>query len=233
MVMLDVARGRIARMTKRILFRLNERSDFPINRPVYLKDAIEIEGRTGISLLEFAIEGMEAYHASLGRYQYPDEYSLLTGNITEPSVRRSVNTLALPQVDLSITQELLEFYQQGVLPKLCRDDDDPNAYGATVYLDAQLLELLNQRINVGRYIAQAKADANPEILRVVSDSQELSSRLRDKPQEERVIQGVLEAAEACGLETELAERVFRWIIETTIKVEVGYLQALNPAIDAD
>lgn len=233
MAMLEYARGRISRMTKLILFRLNERSDFLLNRPVYLNDAVEIGGRTGISLLEFAIEGMEAYHTSLGRYQYPDQYTLADSIVTESSIRRIVTTTALPHVKISIKRELLQFYQQAVLPKLCRDGEAPDTYGATVYLDAQLLELLNERINVGRYVAQAKVDTDPEILEVVSDKEALSNKLRDVPQEDRVIQSVLESAEACGVDKDLAELVFRWVIETTINLEVDYLQATNPTMNPE
>ena len=67
-------RVRLDQMTERIVSRLKDRSRFPLNEVVYRIGGVAIAGRDGVSFLQFALEGLEAYHASLVRYAYPDQY---------------------------------------------------------------------------------------------------------------------------------------------------------------
>src|ERR1044071_1096396 len=98
-------RVRLDQMTERIVMRLKDRSRFPINQRVYQPDGIPIDGRKGISFLEFALEGLEASHASLGRYSCPGEYPLVSRDLPASSVSRTVGAAALPAVAISIKDD--------------------------------------------------------------------------------------------------------------------------------
>ena len=226
MVPLDSLRSKLGKMTERIIFRLEDRSGFPFNPPEYEPGAITIVGKSNTSFLEFAIQGMEEYHVSLGRYEYPDQFPIMRSLPPPTMARRLVGIPALPYVGINLKDKLLPFYRDIVLPQLCELKDDPDTYGETVYLDADVLELLNERINVGRYVARAKVEEDPSIWDIVSDSGELIKKLRDHNQEERIIGSVNLAADKYGLRRDLAGVVFRWVIEQTIGVEVAYLQGI-------
>src|SRR3989442_15458102 len=121
-------RVRLDQMTERIVSRLKDRSRFPLNQRAYEPDGLPIAGRKGISFLEFALEGLEAYHASLGRYSYPGEYPLVSRHLPDSGVTRTVAMPALPSLPITIKDDLLAFYL-GLLPALCSAGDDPDSYG--------------------------------------------------------------------------------------------------------
>lgn len=227
---LSVVRLRLTKMTDRILMRLHDRAGFPLNRPVYEPDAIAIPGRTGISLLDFSLEGLEAYHASLGRYEFPDQFALSPAGKPRANASRSLPPpTADHRVEIALRESLTDFYTGKVLPRLCTDASDSDTYGETAYVDADLLELLNERINVGRDIALAKIQREPDLLDVLDDEQRLKDRLVDPVREEAVIADAAAAAERYGLEGDLARFIFRWIIDRTLALEVQYLQHLKKA----
>jgi chorismate mutase len=217
-------RVRLDQMTERIVSRLKDRSRFALNEAVYRTGAVEIAGRTGISFLDFSLEGLEAYHASLGRFDQPDQYPVFGVNLPTSPVRRGASSKpGVEQRTISIKDDLLAFFLS-VLRRLCQTGDDPDNYGETVYLDADLLQLLHERINVGRYVAEAKLRSDPSVGASRHDAALLSLKLRDSRREEALIAAVRSTAERYELDPEVVERIFRWIIEETLRVEVAYLQ---------
>jgi monofunctional chorismate mutase len=222
---LSEIRIRLDQMTERIISRLKDRSRFPRNPTVYVADGVPLRGRSGQSFLEFALEGLEAYHSSLGRYEYPDQYPLFSGDVPGSPAARTVSVSALPRMAISIKDDLLAFHR-ATIEKLCEPGDDPDTYGETVYVDADLLQLLNERINVGRYVADAKLAADPSLVALLGSEGELNARLTDSAREDALLARVREVAGRYELAPGVAEDTFRWIIQETLKVEVAYLQGL-------
>ena len=111
------------------------------------------------------------------------------------------------------------------MPRLTTGED-PQTYGETAYLDAELLEFLNMRINKGRFVAIDKARNNPQLWEIVSDRKILGDLLQNREREEHVLQKALSTATAYGLDQSIAELVFRWVIDQTLELEVEYLQAI-------
>lgn len=134
---------------------------------------------------------------------------------------------AIPDADIRLEDKLIPFYTQTVLPRLCEPTDDPSTYIEAVSIDTGVLLLMSERINLGRYVAIAKTKAAPDMWDLVENTQGLMSVLRDARQEERVIAGVRSSAAIHGLDEELGESVFRWVIEQTIGVEVEYMQRIH------
>ena len=219
---LSTVRQRLTKMTDRLLMRLHDRAGFPLNRPVYEPGGVPIPGRPDISLFSFAIEGLEAYHASLGRFEHPDQYPLSeAGRPRTPTPDE--------RVQIALREDLETFYTREVLPRLCEDAVDPGSFGETAYVDADLLELLNERIHIGREIALAKVGREPDLWELVRDDARLAERLTDRERERAVIEDAGQAAERYGLDRELSRFVFEWIIGRTLALEVEYLQRLAPA----
>jgi chorismate mutase len=225
MLQLSELRVRLDQMTHRVVSRMKDRSRFPLNLPVYEPGAVPIRGRHCVSFLQFSIEGLEAYHASLGRYDYPDQAPLLPAPRAPTPAIRQVQHPALPRLRDRTTDDLLAFYQ-ALLPRLCAPGDDPNTYGETVYVDADLLELLHERINLGRYVAQVKADQDPRVLGLVGDPSRLAAALKDPAREAVLIGAARAIAVRYDLDADLTADVFTWIMQKTLLVEVAYLQQI-------
>jgi chorismate mutase len=218
-------RVRLDQMTERIVSRLKDRSRFPQNPAVYERDGVPVDGRRGISLLHFAIEGLENYHASLGRYSFPDQYPLIGTHLNPPAFQRTIAPEAAPRIHIPITDDLFAFYRT-TIERMCRPGDDVNSYGETAYIDADLLQIMNERVNVGRHIAAAKVAGNPGLGGLVREPQRLSDELRDSAREETLLQAVEKTAQRYELDPAIARHVFRWVIDETLAVEVAYLQGL-------
>lgn len=223
---LSELRIRLDQMTERIVSRLKDRSRFPLNARVYEPDGVPIEGRKGISFLEFSLEGLEGYHASLGRYLYPGEYPIFSGRPVESKAARTVRMPELPAFLIAIKDDLLKFYLE-VLPDLCFAGEDPDTYGETVYVDADLLELLHERINVGRYVAQAKIDGDPTIRTLGHEPGQLAAKLTDPQREAVLLQSAHAAADRYQVDPALVEHVFQWIMRETLMVEVAYIRGMT------
>lgn len=219
-------RIKLDQMTERIVSRLKDRIRFPLNKIVYQPDGVPITGRSGISLLQFALEGLEAYHASLGRYDYPDQYPILGFNLPPSRVKRIVNQQPLLKLNFNIRNDLLSFYQD-FLSRYCLPDDNPGTYGGTVYVDATLLQLIHARINIGRYVAEVKARNDPTIYQTMADDNLLLSKLKDKPREEALISRARNVAGAYELDPDLAEHVFRWMVDKTLFIEIAYIRQIG------
>lgn len=216
-------RIKLDQMTERITSRLKDRSRFPQNATIYESNAIEIHGRQDVSFFQFAIEGLEAYHASLGRFRYPDQFPVSGAKLQESSVERKVGESSLQEVNFSVASKLIPFYT-GLIVKYCEAGDNPDTYGETAYIDADLVEIMNERINIGRYVAETKGRSDPSVFDVAENEKVLVSKLKDKVREEALIEKVRSTAQRYDLNPDMAEEVFRWMIERTMDVEVAYIQ---------
>lgn len=214
-------------MSGKIVYRFKERTDFKVNEPVYQADAIRpIDGRV-MSLLEFSLEGIESYHASLGRYRYPDQFSLIKSreDLLGSKVEREVEADSLPDIKIDLKDRIIPQYIIFV-KNVCEPGNDPSTYGATVYRDADLIQHINERINLGRYVAAAKLKADQSLGSIIDDRLKLKERLTDMTREKEVVENFKELATKYGLDKDFGEDFAMWLIQTTIGVEVDYIKGL-------
>lgn len=243
---INVVRDRITILNSRVITRLEDRSRFPLNPSVYRPGAVILPDDSNRSKLEYTIEEFEKYHAKLGeggnkwgRWEYADQYPLIISIPADTPRRPSGELPVLPYVDINLKDKLLLFYTDSALPQITEQRDDPDTHGETPNLDADLLELLNERMNLGRYVAVSKIEVNPDIWDIVSDSVKLAEALRDRGREKFVIRDALKSARRHGLiraKKDLGridvERgwfvrgFFRWVIDHTLDLEVKYLQGV-------
>lgn len=216
-------RTKLNQMTERIVSRLKDRSRYALNASVYRIDEIPIEGRTGISFFEFALEQLEQYHATLGRYRFPDQYRLTNISPHTPVQRARVPTSPIQQVAIELKDEIITYYMT-LLQDLCEEGDDPTTYGETVYCDADLIVLLHERINIGRFVAESKLQNDPSLQAIAESQDALRVRLRKPKREQTVIANARTIAFNYNLNQNVVERCFRWLIIKTLEVEIHYLQ---------
>jgi chorismate mutase len=227
---LDGLRSKLDKMTEKIIRRFKERSDYKLNRAVYAKGQESlVDGKysDSISLFELSLVGMEEYHAKLGRFKYPDQHTLVTErkNLPRPKVHREVTIPTIPRVKIDIKDDLIPFYLK-FIEELCEDADDPSTYGETVYCDADIIQLLNERVNLGRYVANIKLKRDPSIELLWTDPAAIREKLTHLKREEEVVLKFKTFASKFGVSEDSAEKLARWTIEETIGVEIKYLQAV-------
>lgn len=216
-------RAKLDRLNEQIVGRLKDRSWFALNAAVYTPGAVPIAGRPELSLMEWALEGLERYHASLGRFDVPDQHPLLPDVVTPSPITRAIDLPALPAITPPPRDALIRFYIS-MLPRLCQLGDDPHYYGETAYADADLLARMNERMYLGGYVAKFKLEREPGIATLVEAPDALRDALRDLRREQAVIDRARDAAARYGLDPELMAHVFRWMIDQTIDLEVRFLQ---------
>ncbi len=215
-------RTKLNQMTERIVSRLKDRSRYALNAPVYHRDEIPIAGRTGLSFFEFALEQLEQYHASLGRYRFPDQYRLTNISPNSP-VQRGFPSSPIRQVDIELKDEIIAYYIT-LLKDLCNEGDEPTTYGETVYCDADLIVLLHERINIGRFVAESKLLVDTSLRIIVENHNALRARLQKPQREQIVIENARKIALSYNLNPDIVESCFRWLINKTLEVEINYLQ---------
>lgn len=216
-------RAKLDRLNEQIVSRLKDRSRFPVNEAVYAPGAIPIRGYPEVSLMEWALIGMERYHATLGRYELPDQIPLRTDVVTDSPVRRKIDMPLLPAIAPPPREALFGFYI-ALVPEFCKPGDEPHNYGETAYADADVLVRLNERIFLGGFVAKTKLEQDPAIVSLARDPEAIRERFRDRPREDVVIERAQQAAWRYQINPDVITRVFRWMIEQTIDVEVRFLQ---------
>ncbi len=207
MTELKEVRIKLDQLADKLISRLKDRSRYKLNEPVYKK-------KKGVSFFEHSLKGLEKYHASLGRYDFEDQFPIILKQTKK-------KTKAIKNVKIDIANEIIKFYLKS-LNDFCEKGKDPSTFGETVYCDADIIELLHERINLGRYVAQAKIEKNPE-LKKIKNKKELEEALRNRQREKEVIKKSKEIAKKYHFSPVVAGKYFKWIIETTIKLEVEYI----------
>ncbi|MCS7056053.1 MAG: hypothetical protein NZM18_07790 [Thermoflexales bacterium] len=218
-------RAKLDRLNEQIVGRFKDRSWFVLNEAVYTPGAIHIEGRPNLSLMEWSLEGLERYHASLGRFDVPDQHPLMPQVIVPSPVRRKLDLPRLPAIASPPRDQLIQFYIS-ILPRLCRPGDDPHYYGETAYADADLLARINERIYLGAFVAHSKLERDPAMLQLAGQPDALRSALRDPRRESDVVAQARDAARRYALNEDLMAEVFGWIIEQTLDLEVRFVQQI-------
>lgn len=222
---LQYLRAKLDRLNEQIVSRIKDRSRFVINEAVYRTGAIPIRNQTNVSLMEWALAGMERYHATLGRYELPDQLPLRNDVITESPVQRRVDMPLLPVITPPPRDELFRFYTS-ILPEFCKPGDDPQNYGETAYADADVLVRINERIYLGAFVARSKVERVPEIIKLSDDPSAIREKFRDREREAIVLERAAQAAWRYMISPDVIEKVFKWMIEQTIELEVRYVQKM-------
>ncbi|MDE1804547.1 MAG: hypothetical protein KGH59_02065, partial [Candidatus Micrarchaeota archaeon] len=205
-------RVKMDQLTEVTISALKDRSRFKANDPIYIADAVRIKRRSGISFLEYSIERLEVYHASLGRFNYPDQHPLFIKNPTKSPVNRVVPQSDVVDFGIGVKESLIKFYRT-IPAQLCEAGDDPTTYGQAASKDAEIIELMNERITgIGLFVAQSKAQSDPKLGKIILDSEALRSSIRDSAREDLVVERARRVAEKYELSPDLTEKIFRWLI---------------------
>ncbi|KAL8044129.1 hypothetical protein ABFX02_08G026700 [Erythranthe guttata] len=241
---LDGIRNSLIRQEDSIIFSLVERAQFCYNEKTYDPNGFPVKGFHG-SLLDYMIKETEKLQGKVGRYKSPDEHSFcrdeLPGLVIPP--------LEYPRVlhpaadSININAQVWDMYFKIILPRLVKQGDDGN-YGSTATCDIFCLQILSKRIHYGKFVAEAKFQASPDVYKAAIEAQDKSRlmELLTYPAVEEAVKTRVELkTRRCGQEVtvdggeENAQPFYKidpslvadlygdWIMPLTKQVQVKYL----------
>ncbi|KAK3020874.1 hypothetical protein RJ639_046271 [Escallonia herrerae] len=239
---LECVRESLIRQEDTIVFSLIERSNYPMNSPVYVEGFADIPGFTG-SLVEYVVRKTQAVHSTVGRYESQEEHPFFPDNLL-PSLLPSYNhpKVLHPAGDaININTTIWDMYFNQLLPLFATEGDDSN-YAQTAACDLECLQALSRRIHYGKYVAEVKFKDSPDdygTLIRAQDRDALMKLLTCEAIEEMVKRRVEKKAMAFGQEVTLngtdkevkykvdpfvVSRLYEeWVMPLTKLVEVEYL----------
>ncbi|CAI8595251.1 unnamed protein product [Vicia faba] len=241
---LDHIRHSLIRQEDSIIFSLLERAQYCYNEETYDPDAFSMDGFHG-SLVEYMVKETEKLHGVVGRYKSPDEHPFFPNGLPEPLLP----PLQYPQVlhpiadSININDNVWSVYFKVLIPQLVKEGDDGN-YGSSAVCDVMCLQALSKRIHYGKFVAEAKFQANPDSYKaaiIAQDKDKLMKMLTYPEVEEDIKRRVEMKAKTFGQEviinmeeqkTEpeckinpslVADLYSDWIMPLTKQVQVAYL----------
>ncbi|CAO2816335.1 unnamed protein product [Amaranthus hypochondriacus] len=243
---LDGIRQSLIRQEDSIIFSLLERSQFCYNAETYDPDAFPLPGFHG-SLVKYMLKETEKLHAQVGRYASPDEHPFFPDDLPETLLP----PMQYPQVlhpfahSININKQIWDMYFKDLLPRLVKEGNDGNC-GSSAVCDTICLQALSKRIHYGKYVAEAKFRASPDVYTaaiVAQDKEKLMNLLTYEAVENAVQKRVEMKSKIFGLEVpvdpDMAEEESKpaykinpiliadlygdWIMPLTKEVQVEYL----------
>ncbi|KAK4490723.1 hypothetical protein RD792_001424 [Penstemon davidsonii] len=169
---LDGIRNSLIRQEDSIIFSLVERAQFCYNAETYDPNAFAMDGFHG-SLADYMIKETEKLHGKVGRYKSPDEHPFFPNELPEPLLPPLQYPRVLhPAADsININVQVWDMYFKNLLPRLVKEGDDGN-YGSSATCDTICLQALSKRIHYGKFVAEAKFRASPDVYKAAIVAQD-------------------------------------------------------------
>lgn len=241
---LDGIRSSLIRQEDSIIFSLVERAQYCYNPETYDPDAFTMEAFHG-SLVDYILKETEKLHAKVGRYESPDEHPFFPDELPQPMLP----PLQYPQVlhpsakSININDKIWDMYFKDILPRLVKKGDDGNC-GSTAVCDTLCLQALSKRIHYGKFVAEAKYQASPEVYSaaIIAQDRKKLMELLTYPAVEEAIKNRVEVKTrtygqevTSSIEGDKSDPVYKinpslvadlyrdWIMPLTKDVQVQYL----------
>ena len=219
-------------LANEILIALKKRSRLPHNPEVYEPGLVR--AAPGATLLDHVLGRVERLHAELGRYTFASQESFTEVSGVVPAILRAPPPKPIAPMESGAGTRVKSFYLDWVR-RGCRAGSDPNTYGETVTADVEALLCILERVNLGKFVAESKFGEIGERFREAGDDPEaIRALLVRKGRETQVYDLARRLAAHYEFDTGQALEIFRWMIETTIDIEVAYIRMrLEPDGSAD
>ncbi|KAG5026383.1 hypothetical protein GLYMA_08G241000v4 [Glycine max] len=240
---LESIRRSLIRQEDSIIYSLLKRAQHLYNAKTYDPEDFSMDGFHG-SLVEYLVRESEKLHAKVGRYMCPDEHPFFPHDLPESMLPCHYAQVLHHNADsININDQVWMMYFGDLIPRLAKEGDDGH-YESTSICDIMCLQALSKRIHYGKFVAEAKFQANPDNYKDAILAQD-KDRLMDmltypKVEEENMIR-VEEKAKKFGLVVDLnakkprAEPLYiinpsvvsdlygHWVMPLTKEVQVAYL----------
>lgn len=209
-------------LANEIVIALKKRSRFAVNTPVY-NPGIVI-GHPDTSLLDYELSVCERNHAELGRYTFASQDAFTNVASVKSIIDREPPSSPIKVMPSGVGGKVLAFYRQWV-QKACPAGDNPSTYGETVTSDVLALLAIMERVNLGKAVAESKFLEMPEkFLATNGDREQMLQYIVRSDREAQVLEIAANLADNYALAVEHTVDVFRFMIKTTVDIEVDYLK---------
>eukprot|EP01012_Entosiphon_sulcatum_P033321 TRINITY_DN42176_c0_g1_i1.p1 TRINITY_DN42176_c0_g1~~TRINITY_DN42176_c0_g1_i1.p1 ORF type:complete len:392 (+),score=79.44 TRINITY_DN42176_c0_g1_i1:20-1195(+) len=205
-------RRHLIRQEETIIFALIERAQFLHNPPVYDAASDEVFGAAKPAtvpehwgLLDFLLCQTERQHALVRRYTSPDEHAFFPDDLPAPVLPPIAFGAVLRPNKININPTIRALYERRLLPAITGEGSSIDQYGSSAVCDIAVLQALSARIHYGKYIAEAKFQANTERYAAfirANDRGGIMAELTDLAVEERVLRRVQLKASTYGQDPE-------------------------------
>lgn len=236
-------REALVRMEDTIVFDLIERSQFFSSPLVYLKNTIKVQGFDGL-FLEWLLLQLERIHSQVRRYEAPDEVAFFPDQLLPPLLP-SLNypkVLALYYRDVNVNSDIYKFYVENIVPEVaCAAGEQQENSGLVAVCDVEALQALSRRIHFGKFVAEAKYQADKEGYRkliLARDVEGIERSITNAAVEAKILERLVVKCDSYGVDPSLrysqksqskvklsviAQLYKEYVIPLTKKVEVDYL----------
>ena len=232
---LEDLRSQLIRQEETIIFAFIERAQFRVNAPIYQAGAIPVPGFTGC-FSDYLLYETEKVHARVRRYTSPDEHPFFP-DLPQPVLPPMAYAQRIKPNRINLNPKIHRLYHEHIVPAICGPGDCQN-YGSSATCDVACLQALSKRIHYGKFIAEAKYQADPgayEPLIRRRNAAGILARLQDAAVEQRLLDRVRLKAATYGQEPgepnpnckipppAISDIYAQWIVPLTCEVEVAYL----------
>jgi len=209
-------------LANEIVISLKKRSRFKQNLEIYLPGLVI--NLPDLSLLLYELARVEQQHAELGRYLYANQEAFTDVRGIEQVIRRKAPESPICNFPTNLGGDVIDYYIEWIRDA-CAPGTDSDTFGETVTADVNVLLNIFERINLGKYVAESKFKESPEAFRKSGGNPEVIKELvLHKEREDKVLEMVTRLADLYEFNRNQAQTIFRWIIDTTVKVETQYIQ---------
>lgn len=236
-------RDELVKMEDSIIFKFIERSHFATCFGVYQIDNPNLTLGSNFhgSFLDWALSHLEITHSQLRRFESPDQIPFFP-QVLQKSILPNINypkLLAHYSNEINYNDKIKRIYIEQMVPLISKiDKDDPNNYGSIASCDIECLQSLSRRIHFGKFVAEAKYQANKELyndLILKKDVKGIMHHITNSAVEEKILQRLTKKAEVYGVDPTNSEGERRitpeylvhiykeFVIPITKEVEVEYL----------
>lgn len=235
-------RDELVKMEDTIIFNFIERSHYPTCPSVYAKKhpGLAIPNFDG-SFLDWALLHMEMAHSQLRRFESPDETAFFPDKLLDP-ILPSINypqILATYAPQVNYNKKIKNIYENEIVPLISKfDGDQPENFGSVATRDIECLQSLSRRIHFGKFVAEAKFQADKELYtRLIQekDIAGITENITNSAVEEKILLRLTTKAEVYGVDPtnkegqrritpEYLVKIYKEIvIPITKEVEIEYL----------
>lgn len=183
-----------------------ERFQFPLNRTIYIPEAIDIPG-SKLSLFDWMLREQERLQSLVRRYESPDEYPFFPEALQKPILKALNYPKILHLNDVNFNEKLKNSYIEKFLPAACvqyghedRGEAQEN-YGSAATCDVLCLQALSRRVHFGKFVAEAKFQKETDLfvkLIRAEDREGIDAAITDEKVEKKVLERLKLKAKTYG-----------------------------------
>jgi len=205
-----------------IVIALKTRMRFAQNLAIYQPGLVLTD--PDLSLLDYELSRIEHCHAELGRYTFADQESYSDVSGVAPVINRQTPVSPVRSMSANVGSRVIEFFLQWI-EQACEKGQDASTYGETVTADVDALLAIMERVNLGKLVAESKfTEATESFMDTKGDRQAMLGLIVREDREAKVFELAEMLAQHYEIDVEQTVSVFRFMVATTIDIEVDYLR---------